>query len=336
MNGHPKTLVTGGGGFLGKAIVQMLRERGDDVRSFSRARHPEISVPGVEQIQGDLAEKELVVKACEGCDIVYHVAARAGIWGSYDTFYSANVTGTSNVLEACRINGIRKLVYTSSPSVVFDGNHQEGADESLPYPSRYKASYPETKALAEQMVLSSNGPSLATVALRPHLIWGPGDNHLVPRILARGKSGRLRRIGNRPCLVDTVYLDNAAQAHLQVADCLEPGSRVAGKAYFISNGEPIELWDMVNRILAAGGVKPVTEVISPATAYSIGTVCEWIWGLFKLSGEPPMTRFVAEELSTAHWFNIEAARRDFGYQPLIDIEEGMRRLRHWLDEQGAF
>jgi len=326
-----KILVTGGGGFLGGVIVRMLHERGDQVVSISRGRYPALEHLGVEQVQTDLANQITVIKAATGCDIIYHVAAKAGIWGSYNDFYQANVTGTENILEACRVNSIRKLVYTSSPSVVFDGNEVEGADESLPYPAHFEAYYPQTKALAEQLVLGANGPQLATVALRPHLIWGPDDNHLVPRIIAKGKSCRLRRIGNRPCLVDTVYVDNAAKAHLQAAERLEPGSPVAGKAYFISNGEPVPLWEMVNWILAAGGIAPVTRSISPKLAYSIGVICEGFWKLFNLSGEPPMTRFVAKELATAHWFDISAARRDFGYQPEITIDEGLKRLKVWLD-----
>lgn len=326
-----KALVTGGGGFLGGVIVRMLCEQGDQVVSISRGWYPALERLGVVQVQGDLADQASVIKAAAGCDIIYHVAAKAGIWGSYNDFYQANVTGTANVLEACRVHGIRQLVYTSSPSVVFDGNDVEGGNESLPYPDHFEAFYPQTKALAEQLVLQANSPQLATVSLRPHLIWGPGDNHLVPRIIAKGKSGRLRRIGDRPCLVDTVYVDNAAGAHLQAAERLAPGSPVAGKAYFISNGEPLPLWEMVNRILAAAGVAPVAGHISPKTAYAIGSVCETLWGWFRLSGEPPMTRFVAKELATAHWFDIAAARRDFGYQPAISIEHGLELLRSSLE-----
>ncbi len=330
-----KALVTGGGGFLGGVIVRMLRERGDQVLSISRSGYPALTSLGAKQIQADLTDKAALIKAAAGCDIIFHVAAKAGIWGSYDAFYQANVIGTENVLEACRANGISKLVYTSSPSVVFDGKDVEGGNESLPYPQHYEAHYPQTKALAEQMVLAANGSQLATVSLRPHLIWGPGDNHLVPRIIAKGKSGRLRRIGNLPCLVDTVYVDNAARAHLQAADRLAPGSPVAGKAYFISNGEPIPLWEMVNRILAAGGIAPVTKSIPPKAAYAIGTACEKIWGWFRLSGEPPMTRFVANELSTAHWFDISAARLELGYHPEVTIDEGLQRLREWLNIRTA-
>ena len=327
-----KALVTGGGGFLGGVIVRMLRERGDQVRSYSRGTYPELEKLGVEQAQGDLTDREALLKAAQGCDIIFHVAAKAGIWGGYDEFYQANVIGTENVLAACRAHGIGKLVYTSSPSVVFDGTDVDGGDESLPYPVHFEAHYPRTKAEAEQLVLAANGAKLVTTALRPHLIWGPGDNHLVPRIIAKGKSGRLRRIGTRPCLVDTVYVDNAARAHLQAAAKLAPGSTLAGKAYFISNGEPIALWEMVNKILAAGGVAPVTKSVSPQAAYTIGSICEKIWGWFRLPGEPPMTRFVAKELATAHWFDISAAKRDFGYQPEVTTEEGLQRLAVWLQK----
>jgi nucleoside-diphosphate-sugar epimerase len=308
----------------------MLRERGDQVRSFSRGEHPALAALGVEQVRGDLGDQAAVAAAANGCDTVFHVAAKAGIWGDYRDFYRANVTGTENVIAACRTHNIPNLIHTSSPSVVFDGGDVEGGDESLPYPSRYEANYPQTKALAEQLVLAAASQSLSTVALRPHLIWGPGDNHLVPRIVAKGRAGKLRRIGNRPNLVDTVYVDNAARAHLQAADRLATDSSISGKAYFISNGEPQPLWEMVNRILSAANIPPVTRSISPKLAYTAGCICEAVWGLLFLAGEPPMTRFVAHELATAHWFNIEAARRDFGYQPEISIDEGLVRLQKWL------
>jgi nucleoside-diphosphate-sugar epimerase len=325
-----KVLVTGGGGFLGGVIVRMLRERGDDVRSFSRSEYPALAALSVEQVRGCLEDRDAVIAAAAGCDLVFHVAAKAGIWGSYHDFYQANVVGTENVIAACRINDISRLVYTSSPSVVFDGNDVEGGNESLPYPDFYEANYPATKALAEQLVLAANSPQLAVTSLRPHLIWGPGDNHLVPRIIAKGRAGKLRRIGTRANLVDTVYVDNAARAHLQAADRLSPGSSVAGNCYFISNNEPLPLWDMVNRILAAAAIPPVTRSIPPKLAFAVSCICEAVWGTLRLKGEPPMTRFVAHELATAHWFDISAARRDFGYTPEISIDEGLLRLRQSL------
>lgn len=325
-----KALVTGGGGFLGKAIVNLLRARGDEVRSFSRNPHPDLTEMGVEHCRGELGDAEAVKRAVEGCDIVFHVAAKAGVWGPYEEFYQANVLGTKHVIDACRQFGIKRLVYTSSPSVVFDGSDMEGVDESIPYPEHFEAFYPQTKAEAEQLVMKANDQNLATVALRPHLIWGPQDNHLVPRILERGAKGALRKLGTRECLADTIYIDNAALAHLQAADHLDIDSVVAGKAYFLSQGEPLPIWDVVNRILDAGGLPPVTRTISPALAYKIGAILETVYVLFNLKGEPRMTRFVAKELSTSHWFDLSAAKNDFGYQPEVSFDEGMERLREWL------
>jgi nucleoside-diphosphate-sugar epimerase len=319
-------LVTGGGGFLGGAIVRLLRARGDSVRSLARGDYPWLRELGVEAIQGDVADPTIVARAAEGCDVVFHVAAKAGIWGPYADYYQCNVEGTRNVINACRAQRVPRLVHTSSPSVVFNGRDMEGVDESVPYPSHFLSPYPATKAEAERFVLSTNGAALSTVALRPHLIWGPGDNHLIPRIIARAKAGRLRRIGRGPNLVDTTYIDDAAEAHLQAADHLGPGTAVAGKAYFLSQGEPVPLWDLVNGILRAAGVAPVTRTVSPQVALLAGALLEGVYRIFGRSSEPPMTRFLAHQLSTAHWFNIDAARRDFGYTPRVSIAEGLRRL----------
>jgi nucleoside-diphosphate-sugar epimerase len=323
-------LVTGGGGFLGAAVVRRLRERGDHVDSFSRRRYAELDALGVRQHQGDIADPIAVSRAAAGCDIVFHVAAKAGVGGRYREYHRANVLGTDNVLTACRHHDITRLVYTSSPSVVFDGRDMEGVNESVLYPAHYDAAYPKTKAIAEHMVLRANSTSLATVSLRPHLIWGPGDNHLIPRILVRARAGRLRRIGTESKLIDSVYIDNAADAHLLAADRLGPGSPVAGKAYFITQGEPIPLWVLVNRILHAAGLGPVTRSIPPGFAYGMGWLLEMIYAMFRPQEEPPMTRFVAHELTTAHWFDLTAARRDLGYQPGVSVEEGLRRLAIWL------
>jgi nucleoside-diphosphate-sugar epimerase len=303
-----------------------LRERGDRVHSFSLRRHAELDALGATQQQGDIADPMAVSRAAAGCDIVFHIAAKTGVGGRYRDYYRANVLGTANVLAACRHHGIPRLVYTSSPSVVFDGRDMAGVDESVPYPPHYDAAYPKTKAIAERMVLSANGASLATVALRPHLVWGPGDNHLIPRILARARAGRLRRLGTESKLIDSVYIDNAADAHILAADRLRPGSPIAGKAYFITQGEPIPLWDLVDRILHAAGLDRVTRSIPPRLAYGMGWLLEMIYAVFRPPEEPPMTRFVACELTTAHWFDITAARRDLSYHPKISLDEGLRLL----------
>ena len=325
-----KALVTGGGGFLGQAIVRGLRKRGADVRSFSRSSHEALAALGVEQHKGDLADAAAVASAARSCDIVFHVAARPGIWGDYAEYFRPNVLGTENVIAACRLHGVRRLVYTSSPSVVFDGRDMEGVDESTPYPAHFEAYYPKTKAMAEQLVRGANDAQLATVSLRPHLIWGPGDNHLLPRLVARARAGQLVRIGSRPNLIDTVHVENAAAAHLLAADRLAPGSPVAGKVYFISQGEPVPLWEMVNRLLLAAGAPPVTRTVPVWLALALAWGFESAHRMTGNSQEPRLTRFVVHELSTAHWFDISAARRDLGYSPAISIEEGLERLRRSL------
>lgn len=326
-----KALVTGGGGFLGGAIVRQLLAEGVQVVSVARGDYPPLAALGVEVLRGDLADPAAVARAVEGCDVVFHVAARAGIWGSFAAFHAANVVGTQNVIAACRERGVRDLVYTSSPSVVHGGGSLEGVDESTPYPEHFEAHYPRTKAEAEQRVMAANDATLRTVSLRPHLIWGPGDVHFVPRIVHRHRSGRLRLVGDGTNLIDTVYIDNAARAHLDAWRALRSGgptgAACAGRTYFITNGEPLPARDFISRIAAAAGLPPVTKTIAPGLAYGIGAVLEGVYGLFRIEQEPPMTRFLASQLATAHWYNIDAARRDLGYVPTVSIDEGMGRLR---------
>ena len=235
--------------------------------------------------------------------------------------------GTRAVIEGCRAHGVLRLVHTSTPSVVYNGRDLAGADESLPLTDRCPSPYPLTKARAEAEVLAAHTTALATVALRPHLIWGMGDPHLVPRILERARAGRLRIVGDGRNRVDMVHVENAADAHLAAEAALcGPGSPAGGRAYFITNGEPVVLWDWINALLAAVGEAPVTRRLSLGAASMLGAACEAAWGALRLRGEPPMTRFIAAELAKDHWFDISAARRDLGYAPRVGMAEGMADL----------
>jgi len=323
-----KFFITGGGGFLGKAIVKQLLDRGDDVVSYSRGQYPELAKWGATHIQGDISDYDKLCEAMKDCDAVFHVAAKAGIWGPYKEFYQANVTGTENIIAACQKLKINKLLFTSTPSVVHDGNGSEGKDESLPYPRKFYANYPKTKAIAEKLVLEANSSKLSTAALRPHLIWGPGDHHFYPRLTSKGRAGKLRILGTKPNPVDCIYIDNAAKAHLQAMDKLEPNSNVAGKAYFISQDQPIPIAELINKILNTAQIPPVKKKLSPKIAYAAGAVFELVYGALRIKAEPPMTRFLAKQLSTPHWYNISAARRDFGYEPVISMDDGMQRVKN--------
>jgi nucleoside-diphosphate-sugar epimerase len=324
-------VVTGGGGFLGGAIVRQLVERGESVRSVQRSDAASLRALSVEVVRADLSDAASCLEALRGAEAVIHVAAKAGVWGSRASFYAANVTATDNVISACSTLGIGKLVYTSTPSVVHSGGDVENLDETAPIATHFEAPYPETKAIAEAHVLAANGPTLSTVALRPHLIWGPGDTQLTARVLERGRAGRLRLVGGGDKLIDSVYIDNAAAAHLNALDRLRPGAACAGKAYFITQGEPMAQKLLINGMLAAAGLPPCNKSIAPGVAWVAGAVLEFAWWLLGRQDEPMMTRFVAKQLATAHWFNIEAARRDLGYEPRVTVEQGLRRLGESLD-----
>lgn len=308
-----------------------------------RGEYPELATLGVEMIQGDLADLPSVTAACEGVDCVMHVAGKVGVWGKWFQYFQANIHGTMNVLAACKQHGVGRLVFTSSPSVTFAGQDQHGVDESVPYPTNWLSHYPHSKAIAEQMVLAADGEPVAnngvlrTCALRPHLVWGPRDHHLTARLIARARSGKLRRVGDGTNLVDMIYVENAAEAHLLAANALAVlDSPVAGKAYFLSQGEPVNCWAWVDEILALADLPPVEKGIPRRAAYAMGGVLEaGYWATRTWNAEPRMTRFVAQQLATHHWFDITAARRDLGYEPNISTAEGMVRLGNWIRAEAS-
>lgn len=320
-------MVTGGGGFLGSGIVRMLLQHKFKVITLQRSYSAELHRLGVQINRGDISDRQTVIDATRHCDLIFHVAGKAGVWGDYQEYYQTNVVGTENIIAACRLHHINKLIYTSTPSVVFTGDDEEYIDESTPYADRFLTAYQETKALAEQIVLKANSPSLATLALRPHLIWGPGDPHLLPRIIQRAKAGRLRLVGKRRNLIDHTYIDNAALAHILAAQALEHGSRCAGKAYFISDGEPLPMAEWINKLLNVADLPAVTKTIPPPLAYMLATIIETVYKGFNLRHEPPLTRFIVRQLCCAHYYNLAAARRELGYCPLVSTDQGLARLK---------
>ncbi|MBU4261593.1 MAG: NAD-dependent epimerase/dehydratase family protein [Proteobacteria bacterium] len=328
-----RVIVTGGGGFVGKAVVRLLIARGISTTVIGRNDYPEVREMGARVARGDIRDPQFLTTVFREHDTVFHVAAKAGIWGDYQDYFSINVQGTENVLAACRTSGISRLVYTSTPSVVFRSGDLAGVDEGAPYADIFLCHYAETKVLAEKMVLGANCRHLLTTALRPHLVWGPGDTNLIPRLLARGRSRQLKIVGTGENLVDISYIDNVASAHLLAAENLENSASAAGQAYFISQGEPVNLWNWINWLFTRLEIPQVTRQVSFGKAYAAGFVFEKLYSLLGRSEEPPMTRFLAEQLAKSHWFSMEKARRDFGYNVEVSTAEGVDRLVAWLSRK---
>ena len=320
-----RALVTGGGGFLGSAIVRALAARGDEVVSLARGAYPELAAIGIACVRADLADSKALERACNGADVVFHVAAKAGVWGAREAYERTNVEGTRNVIEACKRANVRRLVFTSSPSVCFDGRDQVMASNDLPYAPRFLAPYPETKARAEELVLAANGDGLATCALRPHLIFGTGDPHLLPRIVQRARVGKLAIVGRGDNEVTLTYIDNAVHAHLRAADELDARSHHAGKAYFIGQEHPVVLWTWIGALLEELGIARPRRRVPLMVAYASGAVFETAWRAFALAGEPPMTRFLALQLARSHSYDMQPARRDFGYREQVALDVATER-----------
>lgn len=321
-----KVIVTGGGGFVGKALCYKLKADGFDVVAVSRGDYPELRSRGIKLIRADISEDLSNFKAdFVGAEAIFHTAAKVDMWGDFNEFYKVNVVGTKNLLQLARDLKISKFIYTSSPSVITDGKDLKGINESYPYPGSYLASYPETKAMAEKIVMEANTAELKTIALRPHLIWGPGDTNLVPTIIERAKAGRLMQVGDGQNMVDLCYIDDCVQAHIKAFEALDRNQAARGKAFFISQGEPVNLWNWINQILDYNSLPPVRKKISFKLAYFAAGVLEFIGKTFLENREPLLTRFLVKEMATDHYFDISRARKILEFEPKISIAEGMRK-----------
>lgn len=321
-----KVLVTGGGGFLGSAICRQLVAEGHEPIAFQRSAAPELEQRGIRCIAGDIADISAVSAAAGGCDAIVHTAGKAGVWGDAAEYRTINVEGTANVIRACREHGIEILVHTSSPSIVHSGGDIRGADESVPVADHFTAPYPASKAEAEKRVLAASDGRLKCAALRPHLIWGPGDPHILPRLAEKARGGSLALPGPDK-IIDTIFVENAARAHVLALLELAGEARCAGKAYFVTNNEPLPQGEIIARLLSAIGIEVKIRAVPVGIAKTAGAACEFAWRALRLRSEPPVTRFSVEQLATAHWFDTSAAERDFGYRPTITIAEGLERLR---------
>jgi nucleoside-diphosphate-sugar epimerase len=323
-----KALVTGGGGFVGSCIVKQLLMKGVHCSVLGRNHYPELSALGVNCLRGDICDASFLSDSMQGIDTVFHVAALAGIWGKWEDYFKVNVQGTENVIAACKKNKVSSLVYTSTPSVVFNGEDIVNGDETLPYAKHFLCHYAKSKVVAEKLVLNSNDEQkkFLTCAIRPHLVWGPGDPHLIPRLLERGRKRQLKKVGNCKNLVDISYVENVAEAHILAALNLEGSGTAAGEAYFISQGEPVNLWQWIDTLFEQMDVPPIKTTIPFPLAYSMGAILEGLHHTFAPQKEPKMTRFLAEQLAKSHYFSIAKASKDLGYKASISTSAGMKIL----------
>lgn len=323
-------LVTGGSGFLGSSLCIKLKELGYEVSYISRTESTVLNQAHVRWFGGDIADSNFVNKSLNGMKAVFHTAALAGYWGKYSDYYRVNVKGTENIINACKINKIPFLIHTSSPSIVFNKENIVNANEELQISKKHLCYYSATKAIAEKIVLESNSHSLKTIALRPHLIYGPGDRHLLPRVLNKAKKGELRIIGDGKNQVDMIYIDNATLGHIQAWQALKNNQPCEGKAYFISDDLPVFLWDWLNNLLKELEIPIINKRVPYFMAYFLGTLSEIFYSMTKNKGEPPITRFLTYSLGKSHSFDISNAKTDFFYKPIISSDEGLLRTLEYF------
>ena len=327
-----RVVVLGGSGFVGRALVQGLVADGIETTVVARRAFPEAEGLGVRFLSGDIGDADFLHNSLAGYDTVFHLASKTGIWGDKEEYYRTNVVGTQNVLDACRANSIPALVYASTPVVVYQKDDLCGVNERTPYARDFLCDYAQSKAIAEKMVLEANSNALKTIALRPHLVWGPGDTNHIPRLLGQARCRQLKRVGDGHNLVDVTYIDNAADAFILAAKNLHGPASGAGKPYFISQGEPVNLWNWLNKFFRRLDIPIVEESISFQQAYLTGMFMEKAFPLARIKREPCMTRFLAVQLAKSHWFSIENANRDLGYFPKVSTAEGINNILQWVNK----
>ncbi len=320
-----RVLVTGATSLLGRTVTGQLLARGDDVTVFQRHS----SDIDTREVLGDISDADAVARAAEGVEAVVHLAARVGVVGIWREFERTNVMGTTNVVAAARGAGASRFVHVSSPAVAHAGESLVGSGAGAANPNSARGPYARSKAFAEHAALAGNSSDMSVVAVRPHLVWGPGDTQLVGRIVERAKQGRLAIVGTGASLIDSTYVDNAADA---LVAALDHAPEIGGKALVVSNGQPRPVRELIDRIVRAAGLKPPRIRVPYRVARGGGLVLEKVWDRIDRTEDPPMTSFLAEQLGTAHWFDQRETRRALQWSPVITIDEGFTRLERWFSQ----
>ena len=324
-----RVLVTGTTGMLGRGVALALAARGDAVTVLQRHS----AGLGLPEVLADVADADAVRAATAGHDAVIHLAAKVNVVGSEAEYLRVNVGGTRAIADACLAAGVERLVHVSSPSVAHPGRSLVGRGADPADPATARGPYARTKALAEQIALGANSSELSVVAIRPHLVWGPGDRQLIARVVDRARRGRLPLIGSGAALIDTTYVTNAVDALVAALDCRMDA---CGRALVVTNGEPRPVAELLVAVCRAAGVRVPTRHLPVRVAEMAGSAVESLWTLrdrFSPAGsereDPPLTRFLVEQLSTAHWFDQRLAREVLRWHPRVPLDEGLIELERW-------
>ena len=323
-----KVLVTGATSLLGRHVATLLGVRGDTVSVLQRRQ----SGLGFDEHLGDVADRDAVEASVAGVEAVIHIAARAAATGTWEQFERTNIDGTRNLIEAASDAGVERFVHVSSPSVAHTGSSLVGAPAGAANPIEARGYYARSKAEAELIALNGSASGMAVVAIRPHLIWGPGDTQLVGRIVSRSKEGRLAIVGTGAALIDTTYIDNAADS---LVAALDRARSLGGRAFVVTNGQPRPVWELINRIVVAAGLETPSIRVPYGVARTGGKVVEHLWDFRETDEDPPMTSFLAEQLGTAHWFDQRETRAALGWEPSVSLAQGFERLRDWFQREDS-